>query len=93
MKPRHAIAYHTFNDFNVAPDTLAAIRETYGGPLTLADGLLVWNVNRDSIRVRRVIGTDEAWPPSSPIPAGPPDPSKRTELSDWLKDGRVDLSK
>ncbi len=88
-----AVAYHSFNDFNTAPGTLEGIRKTYDGPLTLADDLLVWNVNSDSIRVRRVIGTDEAWPATPPHPAGPPDPSERTEQSDWLKAGRVDLLK
>ena len=76
LNPRHAIAYHTFSDFNIAPHTIAAIRETYDGPLTLANDLLVWNVNPDEIRVRRVIATDE------PLPADPPDPSERTKLSD-----------
>jgi len=92
LKPRHAIAYHTFSDFDIAPDTIAAIRETYDGPLTLADDLLVWNVTPDAIRVRRVIGTDEPFPATPPEPAGPPDPSERTKLSDWLEEGRVDLS-
>ncbi len=91
LQPRMAIAYHTFNDFNTAPDILEGIRKSYDGPLTLADDLLVWNVDESGIRVRRVIGTDEPWPAVSPEPAGPPDPSERTELSDWLKAGRVDL--
>ena len=86
-----AVAYHNFADFNAAPSTLEEIRKTYDGPWTLADDLLVWNVNTESIRVRRVIGTDEAWPAAPPHPAGPPDRSERTEQSDWLKSGRVDL--
>jgi ribonuclease Z len=91
LKPRMAVAYHTFADFNVAPDTIAAIRETYDGPLTLANDLLVWNIDPDKVRVRRVIGTDEAWPAVPPQPAGPPDPSERTKRSEWLDAGRIDL--
>jgi len=91
LEPRMAVAYHNFADFNVSPGTLEAIRKTYDGPLTLADDLLVWNVTTDGIRVRRAIGTDEAWPASPPHPAGPPDRSERTEQSDWLKSGRVEL--
>ena len=91
MKPRMAVAYHSFSDFNVTPGTLAAIRKTYDGPLTLADDMLVWNIDKDKIRVRRVIGTDEALPATPPQPAGPPDPSERTEQSDWLKAGKVNL--
>ncbi len=91
LEPRIAIAYHTFNDFNTAPDIIDGIRQSYGGPLTLADDLLVWNVTTDGILTRRVIGTDETLPAAPPQPAGPPDPSERTELSDWLEAGRVDL--
>ena len=89
LRPRMAIAYHTFNDFNTAPDIIAGIRESYDGPLTLADDLLVWNIDKDKIRVRRVIGTDEPWPATPPRPAGPPDKGERTEMSDWLEAGRV----
>ena len=35
LKPRMAVAYHTFNDFNVAPGIIGGIRESYEGPLTL----------------------------------------------------------
>ena len=92
LKPGMAIAYHTFNDFNVTPDTLAAIRQTYDGPLTIADDLLVWNVDKDGVRVRTVVGNDDAFPASPPEPAGPPDPSERTERSKWLDAGRIDFS-
>ena len=54
---------------------------------------MVWNITKNDIRVRKVIGTDEAWPAPPPQPAGPPDPTERTERSDWLDEGRVDLSK
>jgi ribonuclease Z len=91
LKPRHAIAYHTFDDSDIAPDTIAAIRQTYDGPLTLASDLLVWNVNADAISVRRVIATDAPLPAKPPGPAGPPDPSKRTEASDRIRAGRINL--
>lgn len=91
LQPRMAIAYHTFNDFNTAPDIIAGIRKSYDGPLMLADDLLVWNINTDEVRVRRVIGTDEPLPAAPPEPAGPPDPSERTELSAWLEAGRVEF--
>jgi len=92
LQPRMAVAYHTFTDFNVAPDIIGGIRENYDGPLTLADDLLVWNIDANGVRVRRVIGTDEPLPATPPEPAGPPDPSERTEMSDWLEAGRLDLS-
>lgn len=93
LRPRMAVAYHNLNDWNTAPEILAGIRGNYDGPLTLAEDLLVWNIDDDSVRVRRVIGPDEAWPAKPPRPAGPPDPSERTERSEWLEAGRVDLLK
>lgn len=91
LKPRHAIAYHTFSDFNIAPSTIAAIRKTYDGPLTLAQDLLVWNISSDEVRVRQVVAPDDPLPAAPPEPAGPPDPSERTAASEWLEKGRVDL--
>ena len=93
LEPRMAVAYHTFSDFNVTPGTLAAIRQTYDGPLTIADDMLVWNVDSTGVTVRRVQGNDEALPAAPPKPAGPPDPSERTKRSGWLDDGRLDVSK
>lgn len=92
LQPRMAVAYHTFTDFNVAPGIIGGIRENYDGPLTLADDMLVWNIDQDSVTVRRVIATDEPLPATPPEPAGPPDPSERTEMSDWLKAGKLDLT-
>lgn len=91
LQPRMTISFHNFVDHNVAPGILQGIRETYEGPLTLANDLLVWNVTDDSVLVRRVIGTDEAWPATPPVPAGPPDPKERIEASEWLEAGRIDL--
>lgn len=93
LEPRMAIAYHTFADFNVAPGVIAGIRESYDGPLTLAEDMLVWNVGADGIRTRQAITTDNPLPAAPPRPAGPPDPSERTKRSDWLDAGRVDLLK
>jgi ribonuclease Z len=91
LQPRMAVAYHNFADFNVLPGVLEGIRTTYDGPLTIADDMLVWNIDEERIRVRQAVGTDEAWPAAPPVPAGPPDPSQKTEASDWLEAGRVDL--
>lgn len=91
IEPRHAVAYHTFDDFDVAPDTIAAIRQTYDGELTLASDMLVWNVTKEAITVREVVGADNPLPAEPPEPAGPPDPSQRMERSKWLEGGQLDL--
>ncbi|CUH48707.1 guanitoxin biosynthesis MBL fold metallo-hydrolase GntH [Ruegeria atlantica] len=92
IKPRHAIAYHTFSDFDIAPSTIAAIRETYDGPLTLGQDMLVWSITEDAITVREVVGAENPLPVEPPTPAGPPDPSERIDMSDWLNAGRLDLN-
>jgi ribonuclease Z len=91
LKPGMAVAYHMFNDFDTAPETIGAIRQTYDGPLTLADDLLVWNVRSNGVEVRQAVGPDDARPAKPPTPAGPPDPTERTPRSEWLDDGLIDL--
>jgi ribonuclease Z len=71
VKPRMAVAYHFFTDFDVVPLIGQGIMKTYDGPFTLADDLMVWNVTKDAIRVRTVKPIDEAWPPP-PAKAPPP---------------------
>lgn len=91
LEPRMAVAYHTFTDFNVVPGIIDGIRESYDGPLTLADDLLVWNVNTEEITVREVVASDSPLPAPPPEPAGPPNPEERTKMSEWLNAGRVDV--
>jgi ribonuclease Z len=62
-KPRLAIAYHFFNDFNTAPGVMAEIRSTYDGPLTLAQDMMVWNVTKDDIKVREIVFQESVWSP------------------------------
>lgn len=52
VKPRMAVAYHFFNDFDTRSDIERRIRTTYDGPLSLATDYMVWNVTKDKIRVR-----------------------------------------
>ncbi len=91
-KPRMAIAYHFFNDFDTSPKVLEGIRSTYDGPLTLADDMMVWNVTKDEIRVRDVIFNEDVWPPP---PANRPPPVDRSIMlteSEWTRAGAMDIS-
>ncbi len=89
-KPRMAVGYHFFNDFDTAPQVLRDIRRTYDGPLALATDYMVFNVTKDDIRVRMAAIDEDIWPQPSTIPLVPPDPSiRRTALSDFMLDGRV----
>jgi ribonuclease Z len=91
-KPRMAIAYHFFNDYDTRYPIIKGIRSTYDGPLTMATDLLVWNVTKDDIRVRQVIVDDESWPAKSPTKPGEPDAKAKVEFSTFLKDGELDMS-
>ena len=89
-KPRMAVAYHFFNDFDTAPGVLRDIRRTYDGPLALATDYMVFNVTRDDIKVRMAVVDEDIWPPPSTIPLVPPDPAlQRTEMTAFTREGRV----
>ncbi len=62
IKPRHAVGYHFWTWHDILGATQDAVRETYDGPLTLADDFHVWNVTKEQIVVRKAIVTDDVAP-------------------------------
>ncbi|MFZ9024363.1 MAG: guanitoxin biosynthesis MBL fold metallo-hydrolase GntH, partial [Anaerohalosphaeraceae bacterium] len=52
IKPRMAVAYHFFKDFDTTSEINDRIRTTYEGPLSLAEDFMVWNITQDDIKVR-----------------------------------------
>ena len=89
-KPRMAVGYHFFNDFDTQPAVLRDVRRTYDGPLALALDYMVFNVTKDDISVRMAAVDEDIWPQPSTIPLVPPDPKlQRTSMSDFVKSGRV----
>jgi ribonuclease Z len=89
-RPRMAVAYHFFNDFDTSPAVLRDVRMTYDGPLALAEDYMVFNVTRDDIKVRMAAVGEAVWPQPSTIPLVPPDPAlRRTALSPDMLKGRV----
>jgi ribonuclease Z len=62
VKPRLAIGYHFYNDFDVEPEVRKRVRKLYDGPLDLALDYMVWNVTKDGIRVRMSAIDEEIWP-------------------------------
>lgn len=93
VKPRMAVAYHFLNDFDTHDPIYDGIRKTYKGPLTMATDLLVWNVTKESIKVRRVIVNEASWPASPLTPPDQPDPTQRTPFSPFVDNGREDVGK
>ena len=61
VEPRHAVAYHFFNEEGTRYEIYKGIRETYSGPLSMATDLMVWNVSKDEIKERMAVATHEAW--------------------------------
>ncbi len=62
VKPRLAVGYHFYNDFDIEPEVRNRVRKTYDGPLALAVDYMVWNVTKDDIRVRMSVIDEEIWP-------------------------------
>ena len=91
VKPRHAVAYHFFNDTDTRYDIYGGIRETYDGPLSLATDMMVWNVRRDEIVERMAVSPDEAWDVPGPGGKLAPDPSRKSEYTDFINQGRLDV--
>jgi ribonuclease Z len=92
VKPKHAIAYHFFNEADTRFQLYELIRETYDGPLTMAEDMLVWNITKDNITVRKAVSDDEAWSVVGPNPPQPPDRTVPDQLSKWSLDHRWDVS-
>ena len=62
VKPRLAVAYHFYNDFDIEPEVRKRVRKTYDGELSMAVDYMVWNVTKDNIRVRMAAKDEEVWP-------------------------------
>ena len=62
VKPRIAVGYHFYNDFDTQPEVNRRVRKTYDGPLSLALDYMVWNVSKDDIKVRMAAKDEEVWP-------------------------------
>ncbi len=63
IKPKHAVAYHFFKDFDTTAAVNDRIRTTYDGPLSLAEDFMVWNITKDDIRVRMAVVEEGTWAP------------------------------
>ncbi len=92
VKPRMAIAYHFFNDWDTVNDIYSRIRTTYDGPLSLAVDYMVWNVTKEDIRVRKMGLMEDVWPPQPATKVQPPDPSIRILKSAFIDGGKLDVT-
>jgi ribonuclease Z len=91
IKPRMAVAYHFFKDFDTTAAIYDGIRTTYDGPLSLAEDYMVWNITKDDIRMRLAIIDEDVWPPPATEKPQVPDPTIRIPYSDEIAGGRLDV--
>ncbi len=89
IRPRMAVGYHFFNDFDTAPLVLADVRKTYDGPLALATDYMVFNVTPDDVRVRMAVIDEDIWPQPPTQQKLQPDFSLRIGFTDFIMSGRV----
>jgi ribonuclease Z len=88
IKPRLAVGYHFFNDFDIAPEVERLVRLTYDGPLALAVDYMVFNVTKDDIRVRMAVVNEDVWALPSVTSKLPADPSQRVGFTEFTESGR-----
>jgi ribonuclease Z len=87
IKPRMAVAYHFFKDFDTTAQVNDRIRSTYDGPLSLAEDFMVWNVTKDKITVRMAAVEERTWAP--PLAGKPQPPGGDKDRKKYSKDTGV----
>ncbi|MHC4946193.1 MAG: guanitoxin biosynthesis MBL fold metallo-hydrolase GntH [Planctomycetota bacterium] len=91
-KPRHAVAYHFFNEPDTRYPIFEGIRETYKGPLSMATDNMMWNITRDKITERMVVSPDEAWDVEGPGEKLAPDRTRKSEYTPFILQGNLDMT-
>jgi ribonuclease Z len=93
IKPKHAIAYHFFDEEGTRYGIYDGIRETYDGPLSMATDMMVWNLTRKGVEERMAVSTDEAWDVEGTEKGLEADPNRKPEII-WkeLVDQRLDMT-
>jgi ribonuclease Z len=90
VKPRLAVVYHFFNDFDTSFDIERALREHYQGPLALAQDFMVFNVTPDRIRVRMAVTPERVWPNKEHHASFRSAATRRRpQMSRWLADQQL----
>ena len=85
INPRHAVAYHSVEE--LLPSVRAGIQETYDGPLSIAEDMMVWNITPEKIIERMAVSPDRAWAVEGPTRQPPPEKGRPDVMSDFIKQG------
>jgi ribonuclease Z len=93
VKPRHAVAFHFFNEEGTRYGIYEGVRETYDGPLSMATDMMVWNITKDKITERMAVSPEDAWsvPGAKKPPMGKPG-QVPPQLSKEMLSGMWDVS-
>ena len=90
VKPRLAVVYHFFNDFDTAPEIERDIRKHYHGALALAQDLMVFSVTPRDVRTRLAITPTHVWPNKERHDGFRTASRKqRLQMSRWLADTQL----
>jgi len=89
IKPRMAVGYHCFVDFDTQPQIMEEIRQTYDGPVEVAVDYMVFNVTKEDIKVRMSSINEDIWPLPSITKKLSADPKDRVGFTKFIQDGRV----
>ena len=84
IKPRMAVAYHFFKDFDTTGGVYERIGTTYDGPLSLAEDFMVWNITKDKITTRMAAVEEATWAPPGTQKPALPDVADRDALEEGL---------
>ena len=88
IKPRHAVAFHFFNDEGTRYGMYEGIRATYAGPLSTATDMMVWNITKDKITERMAESTDSAWSVPGTAKQPPPEKGRPNPSTEYIENGR-----
>ena len=88
IKPRHAVAFHFFNEEATKYGIFEGIRATYDGPLSMATDMMVWNITKDKVTERMAVSVDDAWSVPGTAVQPPPERGRPSPISDYIEMGR-----
>jgi len=92
VKPRMAVAYHFFKDWDTTGAVYERIRKTYDGPLALAEDFMVWNITKDKMTTRMAIVEEATWSPPLTMAPQPPKASDRDGFAEKIGVDTLDFS-
>jgi ribonuclease Z len=90
IQPKHAVAFHFFNEEATRYALYDNIRETYDGPLSMATDMMVWNITQDEIVERMAVAAEEAWSVPGEARQPPPVEGTPSEYTPFILQGRWD---